>query len=233
MPLVEGLIASWHCSVVQACFRHRARNLSHLIRNFLFLSVFINGTVANQLPLGLTMHISLRSLNLDQIGFLLGRAYYSYIGLLQRRLDEESLSQHLKPGMGSLLFALFRGDNRSLTALAAELQIAKSTMTGLVARMRKSGLLTVTSDPQDGRSSLLTLTPLARSLQPRCLRLADELEKLLGQKLTPAERRQFHRALSLVTQTITERLSGIENPTKRAGPGSQTSRPASRRQVRP
>lgn len=179
------------------------------------------------------MQKSSRALNLDQIGFLLGRAYYSYIGLLQRRLDQESLSQHLKPGMGSLLFALFREDNRSLTVLAAELQIAKSTMTGLVARMRKTGLLTVASDPRDGRSSLLTLTPLARSLQPRCLRLADELEEFLGQKLAPAERRQLRRALALVTEAITQRLSGIENPTKQSGPESRVSRSASRPQVSP
>lgn len=152
---------------------------------------------------------------LDQIGFLLGRAYYSYIALLQRKLDEESLSKHLKPGMGSLLFALFQDDNRSLTALAAELQVAKSTMTGMVTRMREAGLLTVAPDPHDGRSSRLRLTLLARSLQPRCLRLADELEGLLGQKLNSTERQQFRGALAKVIETITGHLSGIEELTKR------------------
>lgn len=145
--------------------------------------------------------------DLDQIGFLLGRAYYSYIGLLQRWLDKEGLSRHLKPGMGSLMFALFREDNRSVSAVAAELQLAKSTMTGMVSRMREAGLVTLDDDEHDGRAWKLKLTPLALSLKTRCLQLADEMEELLGQKLTLAERKQFRRALSLVTQTIAEALT--------------------------
>lgn len=144
--------------------------------------------------------------DLDQIGFLLGRAYYSYIGLLQRWLDVNGLAQHLKPGMGSLLFALFREDDRSVSAVAAELQLAKSTMTGMVARMRDAGLVTLADDQRDGRAWRLKLTPLALSLKSRCLQLAVEMDELLGHKLTATERKQFRRALSLVTQTIAESL---------------------------
>ncbi len=79
--------------------------------------------------------------DLDQIGFLLGRAYYSYVGLLQQWLESAGLAGHLKPGMGSLLFALFREDGRTITEIADELQLAKSMMTGMVARMRESGLI--------------------------------------------------------------------------------------------
>lgn len=70
--------------------------------------------------------------DLDQIAFLLGRAYSSYIGLLQRRLDEERLSGLLKPGMG------------------------------MIARMREAGVVDVEDDARDARASRVRLTPRAR-----------------------------------------------------------------------
>lgn len=167
--------------------------------------------------------------NLDQIGFLLGRAYYSYIGLLQRWLDEAELSEHLKPGMGSLLFALFREDNRSPTDVANELGIAKSTMTGVVARMRDAGLLRVESDDADGRTCRLRLTEEARQLEPRCRQLADEMESLLGSNLTRAEREVFRRSLLLVTQTIAEELTKDESDGTKSRRNSSRSRRRAKR----
>ena len=144
--------------------------------------------------------------DLDQIGFLLGRAYYSYVGLLQQWLESAGLAEHLKPGMGSLLFALFREDGRTITEIADELQLAKSTMTGMVARMREAGLITTETDAQDGRAQRLQLTPLGKSLKPKCRKMAGELERLLGQHLTPAAQQQFRAALVTVTRTIADEL---------------------------
>jgi len=148
--------------------------------------------------------------NLDQIGFLLGRVYYSYIGLLQKWLDDSGLAEHLKPGMGSVLFAMFREDGRRMVDVAAELRIAKSTMTGMVARMHDAGLVRLEDDAADGRSWRLWLTPQARKLEPKCQRLAGEMEALLGAKLTVTERKTLRRALVRVTETIMEELARAE-----------------------
>lgn len=115
--------------------------------------------------------------------------------------------------MGSLLFCLFQEDNRTLSELAAELQIAKSTMTGMVARvLHRAGVLEVIPDRVDSRFLRLTLTPLARSLQPKCLELAKELEALLGKNLSATQQKQFRRSLKLVIQAISERLSDGNEP---------------------
>jgi DNA-binding MarR family transcriptional regulator len=121
-------------------------------------------------------------------------------------LDESGLAEHLKPGMGSLLFALFREDGRRLVDVAAELRIAKSTMTGMVSRMCDAGLIRLEDDADDGRSWRMWLTPQARKLEPKCQRLAVEMETLLGAKLTVAEQAALRRALVLVTHTIAEQL---------------------------
>ncbi len=144
--------------------------------------------------------------DLNQIGFLLGRAYYSYVGLLQQRLETMGLAEHVKPGMGSLLFALFREDNRNITEIAKELQLAKSTMTGMVASVRAAGLVTTETDPNDGRAQRLRLTPLAKSLKPKVRNLAVKLERLLGKELTSEAREQFRVSLLIVTRTIADEL---------------------------
>lgn len=147
--------------------------------------------------------------DLNQIGFLLGRAYYSYIGLLERRLEEAGLSDYCKPGMGSVLFALYRRDDRTLTELAAELQIAKSTMTGMVARMKKTGLVTLRRDDDDQRSTRLKLTPRARSLESRCRGVATGLEAMFCSGLSPSQQRQLRASMAHLIQTTAHALGGV------------------------
>jgi DNA-binding MarR family transcriptional regulator len=144
-----------------------------------------------------------------QIGFLLGRAYYSYVGLLDRLLEETGLDQHLKPGMGSLLFALFRQDDRTIGQLAEELQLARSTMTGMVSRMRKARLIQTAADSGDGRAVRIRLTPLARSLEARCRRLAHRVEQMLCRNLSPNEQSALRDGLSIVVRTINGELEPL------------------------
>lgn len=147
--------------------------------------------------------------NLAQLGFLIGRAYYSYIGMLERLLTEAGLAEHVKPGMGSLLFALFRRDNRTIGELAEELQLARSTMTGMVERMRRSGLILMARDAKDRRSIRLRLTPLARRLKPRCRKLADRVERLLCEGMTPADAELLRAALAAMIRTMNLQISTV------------------------
>ena len=143
---------------------------------------------------------------LSQIGFLLGRAYYSYMGFLEHLLNETGLGDHIKPGMGSLLFALFREDDRTISEVARELQLARSTMTDMVARMKKARLIGVVKCRQDSRAVRLRLTPLARSLAPRCHELAARVERVLSGDLSAAESRDLRRSLTTVIGTINAQL---------------------------
>ncbi|HEX5105475.1 MAG TPA: MarR family transcriptional regulator [Pirellulaceae bacterium] len=155
-------------------------------------------------------HVSLRpTVELSQIGFLLGRAYDSYMGFLEHLLEESGLGDHIKPGMGSLLFALFREDDRTISEVARELQLARSTMTGMVARMKKARLINVVRCRQDSRALRLRLTPLARSLEPRCQQLASRVERILSGDLSAEESRNLRRLLTIVIGTIN---AGLGSP---------------------
>lgn len=146
--------------------------------------------------------------HLEQIGFLLGRAYYAYLGLLERELHNSGLHEICPPGIGSLLFELYEQDARSIGALGQSLSLSKSTMTGLVRRAETHGLVTTSSDPNDRRVTVVKLTMLAKSIQPRCNRLADCIDTLISEQLTKTQKVALRKSLILITQSIAEATNG-------------------------
>jgi len=60
--------------------------------------------------------------------------------MVERILVEMELDHLIQPGMGFLLFALFAEDDRTVKELAAQSQLAGSTLTRLLTRMEETGL---------------------------------------------------------------------------------------------
>ncbi|MDZ4686199.1 MAG: MarR family transcriptional regulator [Planctomycetaceae bacterium] len=143
---------------------------------------------------------------LDQAVFFLGRAFYSYIGVLDRILVEAGLDGHVRPGMGNVLFALFERDDQTISEVAARLRLSKSTMTDMVARIRKSGLITAKRDPADGRAIRLRLTPLARSLEPRCRKAARRMDDIACRRFNDEERNVLRDLLGRMIESMSEEL---------------------------
>lgn len=142
--------------------------------------------------------------HLVQIGFLLGRAYYAYLGLLERELQEAGLDKVCPPGIGSLLFELYETDEVSIGVLGKRLSLSKSTMTGLVRKAQACGLVTTDRDPLDGRATLVKLTALAKSIQTECDHLADRLEDSITCNLTERQKAALRKSLLLIVRSIHE-----------------------------
>ncbi|WP_433219465.1 MarR family winged helix-turn-helix transcriptional regulator [Dactylosporangium sp. CS-047395] len=82
-----------------------------------------------------------------------------------------------------------------ITELAEYLGLEKSTMTGLVDRAEKRGLLGRAPSATDGRAVEVFVTPAGAALAgPIYARIAELLAPLL-EGLRPAERRQLHQSL--------------------------------------
>jgi DNA-binding MarR family transcriptional regulator len=139
---------------------------------------------------------------LDQLIWYLGRAYYTYVGLLEQVLAESGLDRHVRPGMGHVLFTLFEQDERSIKDIAARSQLACSTLTGLLDRMQSAGLIERRRDREDGRIVRIRLTPLGRSLEPRCQAVAQQFADLFESRMGPAGVRQGKRLLQRMIQTM-------------------------------
>ena len=95
----------------------------------------------------------------------------------------------------SLLSRLRDGGPQRITALAAFEAIAQPTMTTLVGRLERDGLVTRESDPADARAVLVTLTPegLTRLKRIRKARAAAIEARL--RELDPDERAALAAAL--------------------------------------
>lgn len=124
---------------------------------------------------------------LHSISFYIGRAHYAYVALLKRLLAEEGVDAHVRPGMGHILFALFEDDDLIIRDLAHRVQLAASTMTGMLTRMERGGLVVRTRDADDGRAMRVQLTPLGRSLEEPCRRVLAKLNDILEAPMTSQE----------------------------------------------
>jgi MarR family transcriptional regulator, organic hydroperoxide resistance regulator len=149
---------------------------------------------------------------LDQIAFYIGRAYYSYVGWLETLLTNSGLDAHLRPGMGQILCALYRTDNLSIKQIASRTQLSLSTLTGMLARMERAGLIDRRRDEQDGRLVRVRLTRLGRSLEADVFKVAKEVNEAflagLGKSEVARARRLLKRLIDIMRkQTTAKQLS--------------------------
>jgi DNA-binding MarR family transcriptional regulator len=100
------------------------------------------------------------------------------------------------------LFTLFEQDERSIKEIAARSQLACSTLTGLLDRMESAGLIERRRDREDGRIVRIRLTPLGRSLEPRCRAVAQQFADLFASHMGPAGVRRGKRLLQRMIQTM-------------------------------
>ena len=141
---------------------------------------------------------------LDTLSFYVGRLYYGYIGLLESMLRERGLRDVIAPGMGHILFALFHEDDRAIKDLSRDVWLSPSTLTGMLDRMQRAGLITRHRDPGDGRLVRIRLTPLARSLKEQCQQLAADLDRILHKQIDEDDLETLKALLFQVTRNLRE-----------------------------
>lgn len=93
------------------------------------------------------------------------------------------------------LLGILRDRRPGMLELARHLGLDKSSMTGLVTRAEKRGLVQRLPSPDDGRAVLVALTPLGRQLTDRCTAEVDQRIAVLTEPLNTAEHAQI-RTLS-------------------------------------
>lgn len=123
-------------------------------------------------------------------GSLVRRAQQRHLAIWQSEVSTELTSVqyaaleilHITPGVNQ-------------RQLGNELDVDRSTIADLVARMVRNELIERSDDPVDKRSYVLFLTPAGKkqlsTLRPR----VEQVERILTAKLTPAEGRELRRLL--------------------------------------
>jgi len=136
---------------------------------------------------------------LDDLPLYLPRLFYAFLGVVERKLEETKLSQHLQPGMGHVQLRLYEGDDCIIKDIARDTRIANGTLTGLLKRMEKGGLVSCRRCVDDGRAVRVLLTPLGRSLEPRIRDFHRQIIGIVEQGMTRGE---VHAAKDLLDRML-------------------------------
>lgn len=141
---------------------------------------------------------------LEDMGPCLSRAFYAFRTLLERLLAESGLNEWFSPGMGPVFYALLEGDNCTMSEISLRTGLARCTLSGQIARMKRTGLIRTRRDAADGRAVRVILTPQARSLAPRLGRLHQQILEMLRGTMTPERFEEVRLGLVRMIEAMQE-----------------------------
>jgi len=118
----------------------------------------------------------------DDLGYLLAKAAQRWNELLAERFARAGYGD-VSPSYGSVLLPLFEEDGLRLGELARRARLSKQTMTELVRRLERDGLVERRPDATDGRASIVSLTSSARDFEPVAAAVLAELDRLVRELL--------------------------------------------------
>lgn len=124
-------------------------------------------------------------------------------GKLKRKLREQASAGDLTPSQTAVLRHLSREGKATVTALAQLEGVRSQSMGATVAGLQALGMITGSPDIEDGRQTILSLTPACRELL-RSGRAArhDWLLHAIKAKLTAQEQAQLACAMPLLQRLV-------------------------------
>lgn len=125
------------------------------------------------------------------------------LGKAHRQAMDQALGAlGLHVGQEMVLLQLWAQDGLTPSQLAERLAVEPPTVTKMVQRMTKAGLVERRSAPEDARSSRIHLTGKGRALQAGVLRAWNEVEERTMAGLSTEERTMLQRLLLRVRRNL-------------------------------
>lgn len=139
------------------------------------------------------------------------------LGLLVHRLAkqfnralERALGRHgVAPGHFKIMSILWREDGLSQSEVARRLEVEQPTVANTVRRMISAGLVTMDTDPLDGRRVSIRLTSKAKSLFPLLERDAEEVDAEALGSLGGGEVGVFRDCVARMTDVLERRAEEL------------------------
>jgi DNA-binding MarR family transcriptional regulator len=138
-----------------------------------------------------------RAATTGNLGFLLAKASQRWNELLVQAFKERG-QRHVRPSYGSLLLPLWEEDGLRIGELARRARLSKQTLTTMVRLMERDGFVRREPDPEDGRASLVWLTPRAKRLKPVADEVVGALTARVQERLSPRQAREIERGLRAI-----------------------------------
>ena len=122
-------------------------------------------------------------LSRDDLGFLLAKAMQRWNELLAARFAAAGFDD-VRPSYGSVLLPLYEEEGLRIGELARRARLSKQTLTDLIRRLERDGLIERRPDPADARASLIFLTERSRTFEPVAAATLRELDGLVRGRLS-------------------------------------------------
>ena len=136
----------------------------------------------------------------ESTGYLLARTCKSH----RNKAGELLADIDLYVGQEMLLIHLWRENGQSLCEMAASLCAQPATVSRMIERMEKAGLVERRKDLNDGRVSRVFLTESGRRMREPVQRVWAELESICMANLTSDEKILLRRLLLQVEKNLGE-----------------------------
>ena len=125
---------------------------------------------------------------------------------LKRRLREQGGREDLTPSQISVLLRLEKDGAATVSGLARAEAMRPQSMSSIVTSLQNAGLVGSSSDPNDGRQTLMSLSKKCEKLlrESRAAR-QDWLTTAILQKLSTQEQQKLSAALELLSRLTEDR----------------------------
>ena len=122
---------------------------------------------------------------------------------LKVRVREHGGGNDLTPSQSSVILRLEKDGATTVSSLARAEGMRPQSMSAIVTPLQELGLIRGTSDPSDGRQTLMSLTPKClKWLQEGRAARQDWLTTTIAQKLSAHEQEKLQAALELLTRLV-------------------------------
>lgn len=135
-----------------------------------------------------------------------GGNYVSQIKRLSDRILEQILAEKnidaFNGAQGRILYVLWSRDGISLRELADKTGLAPTTLTSMVDRMEKAGLVCRMPDKKDRRKTLLALTAKAKNLKQDYKAVSDKMSEIFYKGFSDEEIRNCEAMLARILDNM-------------------------------
>jgi DNA-binding MarR family transcriptional regulator len=141
-------------------------------------------------------------LNTREGGFLITKIHHLSGRIFSKKLKDYGIE--ISPGQGRILFALWQEDNISITELTRRTRLSKSTLTDMLDRMEKDGLIERKTSNTDKRRTLVQLTEATKKLHDKYLAVSKDMTNLFYRGFSDEDIDQFEEYLQKLLLNLTE-----------------------------
>ncbi len=127
----------------------------------------------------------------------------STLSKLKRRLRDYGGREDLTPSQIAVLLRLEKYGPGTASSLARAEGVRPQSMSSTILALQNAGLVSGSPDPDDGRQTVISLTPMCRKkIDAGRAARQDWLLRSINTKLSPSEREQLTSALLLLEKLV-------------------------------